>query len=256
MKKIRLRYPLLVEGRYDKNRVSAVAEGCIICCGGFSVFNSDETKSLLRRITQSGKLLVLTDSDGAGLLIRNKLKGFLRCENVINLYAPAVKGVEKRKKAPSKAGLLGVEGMSDEVLRRLLAPYGEGGDGGGEGVGVACGEGVGGACGEGSGESVGWACDEVCGKGGGVGEARGDFAPVTTSLLYSLKLTGCENSSALRAAVCRKAALPESLSPKAFREALNLLGGVRFLNGLLKDIAEDVAEDIAEDVPENTGSCE
>lgn len=192
MNKIKLKYPLLVEGNYDKNRVSAVAEGTIIPCGGFSVFNSEEKKTLLRRITESGKLLILTDSDGAGMLIRNKLKGTLVAENVINIYTPQIEGKEKRKKAPSKAGLLGVEGMSDQLLYSLLLPYAEGG-------------------------------------------SDKEVTPITSALLYSLRLTGFDNSTERRAALCKAARLPEALSAKAFKEAINILGGQEYLNELLKE---------------------
>ncbi len=192
MNKLKLKYPLLVEGNYDKNRVCAVAEGTVIICGGFGIFNSTETKELLRRITESGKLLVLTDSDGAGLLIRNKLKGFLNSANVINIYTPQIKGKEKRKKAPSKAGLLGVEGMSDSLLYDLLLPY-----------------------------STDGSCAES--------------TPVTTAELYALKLTGAENSAEERARLCRKAGLPETLNAKAFKEAVNILGGAEYLKTLTED---------------------
>lgn len=195
MKKIKLRYPLLVEGSYDKNHVLAVAEGTVITTNGFGVFNSTEKQALLKRLAGNGKLLILTDSDGAGMLIRNKLKGYLPAENVINLYAPTVKGKEKRKKSPSKEGLLGVEGMSDEVLRNLLAPYAT--------------------------------------------EAEAEpIIPVTTALLYSAGLTGGKDSSAFRARFCGKAGLPESLTPKAFREAINLLGGVSYFEKIIAEITK------------------
>ena len=202
MNRIKLRYPLLVEGSYDKNRVSAVADGNIITCEGFSIFNSEAKQRLLRRITEKSKLLILTDSDGAGMLIRNKLKGILQAENIINIYAPAVKGKEKRKKKPSKAGLLGVEGMSDEVLYNLLSPYAE------------------------NLSSDGCAEENI---------RRPNPEPVTAAILYEMKLTGVEDSSARRKALCRKADLPENLSPKAFREALNMLGGLEYLKSLAED---------------------
>ncbi len=195
MNKIKLKYPLLVEGNYDKNRVSAVAEGTIITTNGFAVFNSADKKQLLRRITEKGKLLVLTDSDGAGMLIRNKLKGYLSPESIINLYTPTVEGTEKRKKAPSKAGVLGVEGMNDEVLRQILAPYDQ-----------------------------------------GVEERA--VIPVTTALLYEAGLTGSENSAALRALFCKKAGLPKVLTPKAFRDTLNTLGGVDYFEKIMAEITE------------------
>lgn len=193
MNKIVLKYPLLVEGNYDKNRVKAVAEGTVITTNGFGVFNSPEKKQLLKRITEHGKLLILTDSDGAGMLIRNKLKGYLAPENVINLYVPTVEGKEKRKKAPSKAGILGVEGMSDEVLRQILAPY------------------------------------DV------KAEAR-DTEAVTTALLYETGLTGAEDSAARRALFCKKAGLPQGLTPKAFRETINTLGGVAYFEKIMAEI--------------------
>lgn len=195
MKKITLKYPLLVEGNYDKNRVSAVATGTILTCNGFGIFNSTEKKALLRRITEQGKLLVLTDSDGAGMLIRNKLKGALISSNVINIYTPRVEGKEKRKKAPSKAGILGVEGMSDEVLYNLLSPF-------------------------------------------SIDKDQAVYTPVTTAMLYSLKLTGGENSTEERAKICRNAGLPDSLSAKAFKEAINVLGGYEYLKTLIKDTKE------------------
>jgi len=193
MNKIKLKYPLLVEGNYDKNRVLAVAEGTVITSNGFGIFNSEEKRALLRRLTTDGKLLVLTDSDGAGMLIRNKLKGYLKAENVINLYTPAIEGKEKRKKTPSKAGILGVEGMCDTVLRQLLAPY-------------------------------------------AMETNAAATTPVTTALLYSAGLTGGDNSAALRASFCKKAGLPQSLTPKAFREAVNILGGVAYFEKIMAEI--------------------
>lgn len=193
MSKIKLKYPLLVEGNYDKNRVLAVAEGTVITSNGFGIFNSEEKRTLLRRLTAKGKLLVLTDSDGAGMLIRNKLKGYLKAENVINIYTPAIEGKEKRKKTPSKAGILGVEGMADDVLKQLLLPY----DLGTNDVGAV---------------------------------------PVTASLLYSAGLTGGENSATLRASFCKKAGLPQSLTPKAFREAVNILGGVAYFEKIMAEM--------------------
>lgn len=195
MNKIKLKYPLLVEGSYDKNRVLAVAEGTVITTNGFGVFNSAEKKALLKRICQSSKLLVLTDSDSAGMLIRNKLKGYLAPEKVINLYTPDIKGKEKRKKAPSKAGILGVEGMSDEILRRLLLPY-------------------------------------------SVEEDEETISPVTTAMLYEAGLTGGKNSAALRRAFCEKASLPDGLTPKAFREAVNTLGGAEYFKKIMAEITE------------------
>lgn len=121
--KIKLSCPVAVEGRYDKQRVLSVAEGTVIQLDGFSVFNNKEKQALLRRLCGSGKIVLLTDSDSAGAFIRAKLKGYLPAEKIINVYAPRIEGKEKRKKTPSKEGVLGVEGLESEVIYRLLKPF-------------------------------------------------------------------------------------------------------------------------------------
>lgn len=125
--KIKLSCPVIVEGRYDKQRILSVAEGTVITLDGFSVFNNSEKILLLRRLCGEGNIIILTDSDSAGGFIRAKLKGYLPAEKLINLYVPRIKGKEKRKNAPSKEGYLGVEGMEGEVIRKILAPFAGGG---------------------------------------------------------------------------------------------------------------------------------
>ncbi len=121
--KIKLSYPVIVEGKYDKQLVCSIAEGTVIALDGFSVFNNTEKICLLRRLCGAGKIILLTDSDSAGGFIRSKLKGYLPAESIINLYCPRIKGKEKRKKSPSKEGFLGVEGMDTKIVRTLLEPY-------------------------------------------------------------------------------------------------------------------------------------
>lgn len=121
--KIKLSCPVVVEGRYDKQRVLSVAEGTVIQLDGFSVFNNKEKQALLRRLCGEGSIILLTDSDSAGGFIRAKLKGYLPAEKIINVYAPRTEGKEKRKKTPSKEGVLGVEGLDADVIRRLLQPF-------------------------------------------------------------------------------------------------------------------------------------
>ncbi len=115
--------PILVEGKYDKIKLESLFSGCILTTGGFSVFHRKEQLVMLRRMAREKGLLVLTDADGGGKQIRAFLKGALPPDRVTNLYIPRVEGKEKRKEHRSKAGLLGVEGMEADVLRRLLAPY-------------------------------------------------------------------------------------------------------------------------------------
>ena len=121
--KIKLSCPVVVEGRYDKQRVLSVAEGTVIQLDGFSVFNNKEKQALLRRLCGNGNIILLTDSDSAGGFIRAKLKGYLPAEKIIHVYAPKIEGKEKRKKTPSKEGVLGIEGLDTDVIYRLLKPF-------------------------------------------------------------------------------------------------------------------------------------
>ncbi len=123
--KMRLICPLVVEGKYDKIRLSNLVETPILVLDGFSVFNDKEKKALLVRICKEKGLIFLTDSDKAGIFIRNKLKGIFSEGKIYQVYTPCIPGKEKRKNAPSAEGLLGVEGMDCELLRPLLAPYEE-----------------------------------------------------------------------------------------------------------------------------------
>ncbi len=123
--KIKLKLPLIVEGRYDKSTLSGFISGTIITTGGFSIFNNREKQALIRRIAQDG-VIVLTDSDGGGRQIRSFLSGIIPREKIHNVFIPEIEGKEKRKARPSRSGKLGVEGMSKEVLLRLLSPFAEG----------------------------------------------------------------------------------------------------------------------------------
>ena len=124
MEKMIIRYPVLVEGRYDRCKLESILTANILQTDGFGIFRSDEKRELIRRVARSaGKLLVLTDADGAGLIIRNYINSILPQELVIHLYTPQIYGKERRKTVPSKEGLLGVEGMEAELLRQLFAPY-------------------------------------------------------------------------------------------------------------------------------------
>ena len=121
---IRVREVLVVEGRYDKNTLSQIFDAVILETGGFGIFSDREKLALLRRLADARGLVVLTDSDGAGFVIRNYLKGALDPSKVKHAYIPDVAGKEKRKSSPSKEGKLGVEGVSPELLRRALEESG------------------------------------------------------------------------------------------------------------------------------------
>ena len=136
MERLHIEYPIIVEGRYDKTKLTSLTDATVIATDGFGIFNAKEKRALLRRIAGEKKLIVLTDSDGAGLVIRNHLRGIIPADRLINIYVPQIKGKEKRKKAPSKEGLLGVEGMEAELLRELLTPFSTSGEAKAEGKAV------------------------------------------------------------------------------------------------------------------------
>ena len=115
-----IREVIVVEGRYDKNALSQVVDATIITLGGFAVFNDREKLAFLRRLAEQRGLIVLTDSDGAGFVIRNYLKGALPQDRVKQAYIPDIPGKERRKRTPGKEGKLGVEGMRPAVLLEAL----------------------------------------------------------------------------------------------------------------------------------------
>lgn len=123
MERLRIACPVIVEGKYDKIKLSSVIEAQIITTDGFGVFRHAEKAALLRRLAEAGPLIVLTDSDGAGKVIRSRISQLIPRERLIQLYTPRLPGKERRKSAPSAEGVLGVEGMERELLWRLFEPY-------------------------------------------------------------------------------------------------------------------------------------
>ena len=115
---------LVVEGRYDKNTLSQIVDATIVCTDGFSIFRAPERQEMLRRLAERRGLIILTDSDGAGRVIRGFLNGIVDPKYVKNAFIPDVPGKERRKAAPSKEGKLGVEGMEPEVLLNALRAAG------------------------------------------------------------------------------------------------------------------------------------
>lgn len=183
-----IREVIVVEGRYDKNALSQVVDATIITLGGFAVFNDREKLVFLRRLAEQRGLIVLTDSDGAGFVIRNYLKGALPRNRVKQAYIPDIPGKERRKRTPGKEGKLGVEGMKPAVLLEALRRAG-----------------------------ATFADEET------VGERRKD--PITKADLFALGLTGGTDSAAKRRALLKRLDLPEHLTPNGMLEALNLLYG-------------------------------
>lgn len=113
---LKIKETIIVEGRYDKNKLKQIVDAAVIETGGFGVFKRSELKSLIKRIAETSGIIILTDSDAAGFMIRNHLKGILPNKCVKNAYIPRINGKERRKKVSSKEGLLGVEGVSAAVI--------------------------------------------------------------------------------------------------------------------------------------------
>ena len=121
---IPLRPVILVEGKYDKIKLSQIFDATILTTEGFGIFKQKEKTALLRRLAETCGLLIFTDADGAGLVIRNYLKGAIPSGTVYHAYLPPVKGKERRKAHPSGEGLLGVEGVSDELIIKAVRDSG------------------------------------------------------------------------------------------------------------------------------------
>lgn len=124
MEKIKLKQAIIVEGKYDKITLSQLVDGVIITTDGFGIYNSEETVKLIRFYAQTCGIIIMTDSDSAGMQIRGKIKGIVNKGSIVNVYIPEIFGKEKRKSKPSKEGKLGVEGMSVEILRNALVNAG------------------------------------------------------------------------------------------------------------------------------------
>ena len=117
---------IVVEGKYDKIKLSSMVDGVIICTGGFRVYKDKEMQAMLRALAKKQGLAVLTDSDTAGFKIRGCLRSICGKENIVDVYIPDLYGKEKRKDHPSKEGKLGVEGVPEEVLQKAFADAGIG----------------------------------------------------------------------------------------------------------------------------------
>lgn len=123
MEKLKIDLPIIVEGKYDKIKIKSVADACVIQTDGFGVFKNHERLALIRQLAKKSKIIVLTDSDGAGKVIRSHITSAIPADRLIQLYTPQIKGKERRKEAPSAEGFLGVEGTDAEIIRKLLEPF-------------------------------------------------------------------------------------------------------------------------------------
>lgn len=121
---IRLDRPVIVEGKYDKIALKNIVDALIITTDGFGIFKNKEKCDLIRRLARKNGVIIMTDSDSAGAVIRSYIKKIVSDCEIINVYVPELRGKEKRKAKPSKSGLIGVEGMSPEIIEDALRKSG------------------------------------------------------------------------------------------------------------------------------------
>ena len=192
----RIKEVIVVEGRYDKNTISQVVDAAVVTLGGFAVFNDREKLAFLRRLAEKQGLIILTDSDGAGFLLRNYLKGALPKEKVKQAYIPDVKGKERRKRKGGREGPRGVEGMTPAVLLEALRRAG------------------------------------ATFEGEAPPESRENL---TKADLFAMGLSGGEGSAERRRRLLKRLELPEHLTANGLLEALNLLFSREELAALLEE---------------------
>lgn len=184
MDKVKLRQAVVVEGKYDQNTLRQLVDTAVFATNGFADMKDPALLRLLRHAVQTTGLIILTDSDGAGFLIRNTLKGMLPKEGVLHAYIPDIPGKERRKAAPGKEGLLGVEGMKPEIILQALR------DAGGE-------------------------FEDSC--------EQPTREPITKQDFFALGLSGKPDSAARRGALLKELDLPAHMSANALLQAVNTL---------------------------------
>ena len=180
---VKIREAIVVEGRYDKNTLSQIVDAPILETAGFGIFKDKKQMALLRQVAEKRGLIVFTDSDGAGFVIRNHIKSAIPAKFLKHAYTPDILGKERRKAAPGKEGKLGVEGMTKGVILEALRKAGATFEG--EETTVSC--------------------------------------RITKQDLMDLGLSGGADASARRLALLKKLNLPEHMSANAMLQALNLL---------------------------------
>ena len=194
---VKIKEAIVVEGRYDKNTLSQIVDAPIFETSGFGIFKDKQQMALLRRVAENRGLIVFTDADGAGFVIRNHIKSAIPANFLKHAYTPDVFGKERRKTAPGKEGKLGVEGMKPEIILDALRKAGA------------------------TFESE---------------ESAPARELITKTDLFELGLSGGPDSKAKRTALLRKLDLPEHMSANALLQALNLLYSKDELITLLNEL--------------------
>ena len=197
---LKIKEAIVVEGRYDKNTLSQIVDAPILETSGFGIMKDKQQLKLLRKVAQSRGLIVFTDSDGAGFVIRNFLKGAIEPKYLLHAYIPDIPGKEKRKAAPGKEGKLGVEGMTPQIIEDALRRAGA----------------------------------TVLGE-----ETVRSAGTITKQDMMELGLSGGADSSILRKKLLNKLDMPEHMSANALLQALNLLYTLDELRDILTQLGDN-----------------
>lgn len=197
---VSVRQAIVVEGRYDKNTLSQVVDALIFETSGFGIMHDRQTLELLRRVAKQRGLIVFTDSDGAGFVIRNYLKSAIDPQYLLHAYIPDVYGKERRKSAPGKEGKLGVEGMPPEVILQCLRRAGA----------------------------------TIAQE-----QPRQQESLITKQDLMTLGLSGGSNSALLRKKLLNKLGFPEHMSSNAMLQALQALYTLQELEQILQTLQSE-----------------
>lgn len=196
---VKIREAIVVEGRYDQNTLRQIVDAPVFETRGFGIFKDKEQMALLRAVAERRGLIVLTDSDGAGFVIRNHIKSAIPGKFLKHAYIPDIPGKEKRKASPGKEGKLGVEGMTKDVILSALKASGATFEDG----------------------------TELAPQG------------ITKQDFFELGLSGGADSSRKRLALQKKLKLPEHMSANALLQALNLLYSLDELSDLMKALERE-----------------
>ncbi len=197
---IKLKEAVIVEGKYDKIKLSNFIDGLIITTDGFGIFKNKEKQNLIRFLAKTRGILVITDSDGAGFVIRNFLKGTVPAQCIKHAYIPDIFGKEKRKDKPSKEGKLGVEGISEKILSEAIFRSGA-----------------------------------SCELNEGVVNIKGE---ITKADLFEYGLTGCENASSNRDKLKKRLMLPQNMTSNSLLSVLNFIMTKQELENIMKELTE------------------
>lgn len=195
---IKLKEAVIVEGRYDKMLLRGFIDAPIIETGGFRVFKDKEKQRLIKKLSETRGIIVLTDSDSAGFVIRNFLRGIVKPENIKHCYIPQICGKEKRKSEASKEGFLGVEGLSEGLIVDALKKSGA----------------------------------DICGQ-----NDKNSYEEITKADFYELGLSGRENSAKLRKQLLKKLDMPDYLTANAFIAVLNCFYSKNELIDIIKELS-------------------